>query len=99
MGSGLLIGTNVFLIGRWPPSLIGAIGKNKYNTYKKNLTNDVIEQAVLELPRPSCDLRGEEIIRITKARRDGMEKYARELYELLLRKVEVVGTDKHEYSW
>ena len=64
---------------------------------QENLTDQIIEEAVLELPRPAYDLRGEEIIRITKSRRDGMEAYARELYEFLSKEVEIVGTNKHEY--
>ncbi len=64
---------------------------------QENLTDEIIDEAIQDLPQPAYDLRGEEIKRILKARRDGMEKYARQLYEFLTKEVEVVGTHKHEY--
>ncbi len=62
-----------------------------------NVTDEVIEEALQNLPPETYDLTAREIISILKARRDGMEIFAREYYDYLYREVEIVGTDKHEY--
>ena len=64
---------------------------------KKNLTDEVIENAISQWPDQIEELTGDKIRTGLKARRGNMESYARELYLFLSKEVEVVGSDKHEY--
>lgn len=64
---------------------------------KKNLSNEVIDNAVSQWPEKIEELTGERIRTGLRARRDNMESYARELYLYLSKEVEIVGSDKHEY--
>ena len=64
---------------------------------QKNLTDEVIEEAVALWPEQVENLTGERIKKGLKARRGNMESYAREQYLFLSKEVEVVGSDKHEY--
>ena len=63
---------------------------------EQRLTNDVIDTAVRQLPPPHYDLRGEELARKLKARRDGLRSYARTYYRFLARKVDVHLSDAAE---
>ncbi|WP_462254196.1 BamA/TamA family outer membrane protein [Ekhidna sp.] len=64
---------------------------------QKNLTDQVIENAVAGWPDQIEKLTGEKVITGLKARRGNMETYARELYLFLSKEVEIIGSDKHEY--
>ncbi len=64
---------------------------------QENVTDEIIEEALTNLPSEVYGLTAEEIISIMKARRDGMEQFAREHYEYLTKEVEIVGSDKHEH--
>ena len=64
---------------------------------KNALTDDVIEDALNDWPKEIYDLRGDEILRKLKNRRDNFEKYAREYYLLLAKGVDVRGSDKREF--
>lgn len=64
---------------------------------KKNLTDEVIINAVSEWPDQIESLTGERVINGLKARRENMTDYAREHYLSLSKEVEIVGSDKHEY--
>ena len=62
---------------------------------QQGLTDEVIEQALRELPQEIFALNGEVIISKLKKRRDDLAIYARTYYEFLAKDVDVVGT-KHE---
>lgn len=64
---------------------------------KTGLTDEVIESAFREAwPAEIYELDAPKIMRILKARRDNVEAIARRYYELLARKVNVVGTEKKD---
>ena len=60
------------------------------------LTNNVIETAVRKLPPEVFPISGNEIIAKLKSRRDLLEKYANDYYNILAKEVEIVGTKKKE---
>lgn len=61
-----------------------------------NLTDEVIEKAIRQLPKAAFDLEGETIIAKLKSRRDNLQKFARDYYLVLAREVEILGSDKRE---
>ncbi|HMK24981.1 MAG TPA: BamA/TamA family outer membrane protein [Chitinophagaceae bacterium] len=60
------------------------------------ITDEVIEQAVKQLPPETFPISGKEIISKLKSRRDDLHKYARKYYLFLAKEVEVVGTKGKE---
>lgn len=64
---------------------------------KNGLSDEVIESAFREAwPQEIYDLDAAKTIRILKARRDNIDDIARRYYELLSRKVDVIGTEKKD---
>lgn len=70
-----------------------AIAKDLQN----RLTDEVIENAIKEFPPEIFDIRGEEIIRKLKNRRNDLAKYASTYYAFLSENVNVLGSDKNEH--
>ncbi len=64
---------------------------------KKSLTNDVIEQAVKQLPPEVFPMSGNELIDKLKSRRDHLTEYATTYYKFLAKNVEIVGSNKKEF--
>ena len=64
---------------------------------QKNLTDEVIENAIRQLPPESYALNGEELIRLLKARREKLTEFAERYYEVLAKTVDVVGTTDKDY--
>lgn len=64
---------------------------------QKNLTDEVIKEAVSGWPEQIQELTADRVITGLKARRADMKRYAREHYLFLSKEVEIVGSDKHEY--
>ena len=64
---------------------------------QKNLTDEVIENAVKQWPKPVYDLSGEVVIDKLKSQRNNLKDYAREQYLFLAKAVNVRGSDKKEY--
>lgn len=60
------------------------------------LTDEVIERSIRQWPAEIFALRGEEIIKKLKARRDRLEDFAMDHYLFLSKAVNIVGSDKHE---
>lgn len=60
------------------------------------LTDDVIENAVKQMPPEAFKFSGEEIISKLKSRRGHLEYYAKKYYKYLTKEVEIVGTHKGE---
>lgn len=60
------------------------------------LTDEVIEEAIRGWPQPVFDRIGEETIATLKSRRDDLPRAADEYYELLMQKVDVVGSNEAE---
>ncbi|MBL7857606.1 MAG: BamA/TamA family outer membrane protein [Cyclobacteriaceae bacterium] len=63
---------------------------------QQNLTDEVIEKSIREWPEEIFSIRGEEIIRKLKARRDKIDQYAIEHYTFISLAVDVVGSNKDE---
>lgn len=61
------------------------------------LTDDIIEQAVKELPEPVYKITGEELIHTLQARRNNLHQFALEYYLILAKQVDILGSDKNEY--
>lgn len=70
---------------------------NEAKTLKEVLTDDLINQAFDLWPEEIYDLRGEEIKRKLKNRRDRLEVYAQDYFEFLSRRVSILGSNKREY--
>ena len=66
------------------------------NELKAALTDKVIEEAIRIWPDEIYDLRGEEIIRKLKTRRDQLAKSAEEYHRFISKGVDVLGSDKRE---
>lgn len=82
-------------------SFINELNKETWITIAKDLqnriTDDIIEQAIREFPQEIFVLRGEEIIRKLKNRRDDLLKYAITYYSFISTEVDVLGSDKNEH--
>ena len=60
------------------------------------LTDEVIEEAVRQIPRPYYEKGGSEITRKLKARRDRLPEYARQMYKFQASEVDVKATNQDE---
>lgn len=67
------------------------------NELKAALTDQVIESAIGSWPEEIYDLRGEEIIRKLKNRRDSFDVWAADYYRFISKEVNVLGSDKREF--
>lgn len=63
---------------------------------KQHVTDEVIEQAIRQWPTSIYELRGEEVIRKLKARRNKLDTYAAEYYSFLAKEVDILGSNKRE---
>ncbi|MBC5773093.1 hypothetical protein H8S95_03380 [Pontibacter sp. KCTC 32443] len=60
------------------------------------ITDEVIEKAVHQLPASVYQLEGKELAEMLKSRRNTLDKAAREFYEALAEEVTIRGTDKDD---
>ena len=60
------------------------------------LTDDVIEAAVYDMPKQIADISGNTIIAKLKSRRDKLPEFAKNFYAILAKEVDIVGTNKPE---
>lgn len=67
------------------------------NELKVAITDEVIDKAINDMPEQIEQISGKKIKSKLKARRDNLEKYADIYYSILARKVDIVGTDKHDF--
>src|SRR5690606_40482235 len=67
------------------------------DSMQKELSDEVIEAAIRDLPPEIYPISGEEIIRKLKARRDKLKGAAEEYYDYMALDVDIVGSDKHEF--
>ncbi|UII26472.1 metallophosphoesterase [Fulvivirga maritima] len=82
-------------------ALLSELDKDAWMSTAKNiqkeLTDEVIDKAVKQLPEEVYPFSGPEIAAKLKSRRDHLQRYASEYYNYLSKEVNVVGSDKHEY--
>ncbi|HYJ38826.1 MAG TPA: BamA/TamA family outer membrane protein, partial [Chitinophagaceae bacterium] len=64
---------------------------------QSRITDSVIENAVRKLPPEVYPISGDEIIAKLKSRRNRLVNFATTYYEVLAKKVDVVGSDEEEY--
>ncbi len=67
------------------------------NYLKEHVTDEVIENSIKQFPEAIYKLRGEEIIRKLKSRRDKLSIYALDHYAFLAKEVDIPGSDKREW--
>jgi hypothetical protein len=60
------------------------------------MTDEVIDEAMRNMPAETLELSGLEIASKLKHRREDLKKYAEEYYELLAKEVDVVGSNERE---
>lgn len=63
---------------------------------KVSITDEVIDQAINDMPEQIVEISGNKIKSKLKARCDNIDKYADEYYSILARKVDIAGTDKRD---
>lgn len=63
---------------------------------QKQLSDEVLSQAVNDMPPEVIEISGEEILTKLKARRDNIAEWAMAYYEVLAEKVDITGSNKHE---
>ncbi len=75
----------------------GAAWTETAKELQTSITDEVIEKALNDLPPEIREIRGDEIARKLKRRRDDLVKYADEYYRFLSKEVNVLGSDKKEH--
>ena len=76
--------------------LTAAQWEQEAKALQKALSDEVIDQAVKDLPPEVYPLHGPQLARIMKSRRDRLATYAAQHYAFLAREVDVPGSDKRE---
>jgi len=61
------------------------------------LTNDVLKDALLNMPKEMYKLKGDYLFETLKERRDNLDEAANDFYELLYEVADVYGTNESEY--
>ena len=64
---------------------------------QQKLTDEVIEEAIKELPPEGYDVTGEEIIATLKVRRDKLVEFAHLYYDVLAKEISIPGTLKDDF--
>jgi hypothetical protein len=70
--------------------------KNTARSIQENLSDEIIDAAMLDFPKEVYDISGEDIGAKLKSRRDHLHLSAEKYYRFLSREVDIVGTDKRE---
>ncbi len=60
------------------------------------LTDEVLEEAIQQMPQQIVEISGGEILAKLKARRDDIDKWAMAYYAILSEEVDITGSNKHE---
>ncbi len=63
---------------------------------QSNFTDEIIHNAIYDMPRQIADVKGETTIDKLKARREQWPEFAERHYALISKKVDIVGSDKRE---
>ncbi len=66
-------------------------------TFCKDLSDQVIEDAVRKLPHPYYEMLGVSLTKALKSRRDTLPEFASRYYKLITRRPEIHATDQNEY--
>jgi len=71
--------------------------KKEAEFIQANLTDEIIDQAFLKMPKKAQELSAEKIKAVLRYRRDHLHEIAEAYYFQVSKKVAVVGTDKREF--
>ena len=82
---------------RWPWRSAKKTWIKTANELQNRITDEVIEKSIENLPSEIFEIRGEEIIRKLKTRRDDLEIYAEEYYDFISKIVTVFGSNKKDH--
>ncbi|HZI53705.1 MAG TPA: hypothetical protein VFD56_08385, partial [Chitinophagaceae bacterium] len=63
---------------------------------QEKITDDVIREAIKQLPPEVYPISGDDLVRKLKARRDRLAEYADAYYKFLAKEVDITGSDKKE---
>jgi hypothetical protein len=63
---------------------------------KTAITDEIIDQAINDMPDQIAEINGNTIKSKLKSRRNNIDRYAEEYYSILAKKVDIVGTDKRD---
>ncbi len=81
--------------------LLNELSRDDWNTtilaLKSAVTDEVIDQALNNMPKESTNESRDQIAAKLRARRDGLDRFALDYYEILSEKVDVVGTNKSDF--
>lgn len=69
---------------------------NTAKSLQQNLSDEIIDEAMLDFPPEIYEISGRDIGGKLKSRRDNMHIYAEQYYRFLSKEVDVVGTDDRE---
>ena len=64
---------------------------------QERLTDEVIEESIKSWPQEIYEIQGSSIIEILKERRDNLERFAIEYYDVLAQRVFIRGTEKADF--
>lgn len=82
---------------RFTNSLTRQVWVDSARALQRYLTDAVIENGVRQMPPEIVAVSGAEVIRNLKQRRDDLAAYADAYYGYLAQKVDIPGSEKHEY--
>ena len=81
-------------------ALLSGLSKDEWlaeaESIKRQLTDEVLKEALHQMPPEIVEISGEEIFSKLKARRDDIQNWAREYYQVLAAEVDISGSNKHE---
>lgn len=64
---------------------------------QQNVTDEIIEEALKQLPKEAYAINGDELVEILKARRANLLEFTKRYYKVLSEDVNIVGTDDEDY--
>ena len=82
---------------RFLNSLDKSVWDSVVNLIQTKLTDDVIKEALLDMPEEMYRLRGDYLLETLKERRDNLDEAADEYHELLYAVADIYGTNESEF--
>ncbi len=64
---------------------------------KEWITDEILNQALKDLPKQAYEYNGEELVEVLKLRRDRIDQFAKRYYKVLAKEVDVRGTLEKDY--
>ena len=86
-----------YLDRRFLNSLDKPVWDSVVNVVQTKLTDDILKEALLNMPEEMYKLKGNYLFETLKERRDNLDEAANEYYELLYDVADIYGTNESEY--